>query len=168
MEKRKIYLSGPERLRKDGKALFEEKKKLCEAYGFAVLDLPEEVYQVKDSLENNRKIAEQRLALIRECDILIADTRDFRAYVEPFGESALELGMGYAYEKEMYCYMPDARVCSERYSGEKKFDEENKSWKDKDGIGFEPGPLNLMLEYSSTVVEGGLEDVLKKITGGAA
>ena len=41
--------------------------------------------------------------------------------------------MGYAYEKEMYCYMPDARVCSERYSGEKKFDEENKSWKDKDG-----------------------------------
>ena len=74
MEKRKIYLSGPERLRKDGKALFEEKKKLCEAYGFAVLDLPEEVYQVKDSLENNRKIAEQRLALIRGCDILIADT----------------------------------------------------------------------------------------------
>ena len=28
MEKTKIYLSGPERLRKDGKALFEEKKKV--------------------------------------------------------------------------------------------------------------------------------------------
>ena len=161
--KQKIYLSGPDRLRKDGKEVFEKKKALCESYGFEVLDLPEDVYKVKDTFENNRRIAEERLELIRDCDIMIADTRDFRAYVEPFGETALELGMGYGLEKKLYAYMPDARVCFERYSGEKRYNEETQSWEDKDGIGFEPGPVNLMLEYGAKVIEGDLEDVLKVI-----
>ena len=163
MEKKKVYLSGPDRLRKDARELFEEKKWLCQAYGFELPEYPEDVFKVKDSYENNRKIAEERLQLIRDCDIFLADTRDFRAFVEPFGETALEAGMAYAYEKKMYAYMPDARTCKERYSGEKFFNEEKKSWTDKDGIGFEPGPLNVMLEYSMEIIEGDLETALKKI-----
>ena len=161
MERKKVYLSGPDRLKKDGKVRFEEKKKLCESYGFVLLEYPEDVFLVKDSFENSRKVAEKRLELIRECDLLIADTRDFRAYVEPFGETALEMGMGFACGKPMYCYMPDARLCDARYAGEKKYNEEAKRWEDENGIGFEPGPLNLMLEYSAKIVEGDLEDALK-------
>ena len=161
MERKKVYLSGPERLRKDAKARFKEKKKLCESYGFELLEYPEDVFLVKDSFENSQRVAEKRLELIRECDLLIADTRDFRAYVEPFGETALEMGMGFAYGKKMYCYMPDARLCDARYKGEKKYNEEAKRWEDENGIGFEPGPLNLMLEYSAKIVEGDLEDALK-------
>ncbi len=163
MERKKVYLSGPDRLKKDGKVRFEEKKKLCESYGFELLEYPEDVFLVKDSFENSRKVAEKRLELIRECDLLIADTRDFRAYVEPFGETALEMGMGFACGKPMYCYMPDARLCDARYAGEKKYNEEAKRWEDENGIGFEPGPLNLMLEYSAKIVEGDLEDALKAV-----
>ena len=146
--RKKVYLSGPDRLKKDALSLFEEKKKLCEKYGFELLEYPKELFKAKDSPENNELIARKRLELIKECDIIIADTVDFRSFLEPYSETGFELGAGYALGKKMYCYMPDTRVCRERYTGE-------------NGIGFEPGPVNLMLEYSSTIVEGGLEDALK-------
>ena len=161
MERKKVYLSSPERLKRDAKKLFEEKKALCANYGFELMEYPEEIYINKDSYENNRKLAEKRLQMIKDCDIFIADTNDFRAYVEPFGETALEMGIAFGFDKKMYGYMKDTRVCSLRYSGKKEYDEENKSWKDANGIGFEPGPVNLMLEYSATIIQGDLEDVLK-------
>ncbi|MBQ6335249.1 MAG: nucleoside 2-deoxyribosyltransferase [Erysipelotrichaceae bacterium] len=163
MNKLKVYLSGPDRLRKDAKHLFEKKKELCVAYGFELLEYPEDLYRARDSFENSRNVANKRLELIRNCDILIADCKDFRSYVEPYSECALEMGIAYGFDKKVYAYMPDARVCQERYSGEKKYNEEAKRWEDKDGISFEPGPLNLMLEYGSTVVEGDLETALNKI-----
>ncbi len=161
MRKAKVYLSGPDRLRKDGKAIEERNKRLCEESGFVLLEYPEEIYLAKDSLENNRRIALKRLELIRECDILIGDVNDFRAYVEPFGETALELGMGYGLNKKMYGYMKDTRNCAERYAGEKKYNEEAQRWEDRDGIGFEPGCVNLMLEFGAKIIQGDLEDALK-------
>ena len=157
--RKKVYLSGPDRLKKDALRLFEEKKKLCEKYGFELLEYPKELFKAKDSAENNELIARKRLELIRECDIIIADTVDFRSFLEPYSETGFELGAGYALGKKMYCYMPDTRVCRERYTGEKKY-KEGYGYTDENGIGFEPGPVNLMLEYSSTIVEGGLEDAL--------
>ena len=70
--------------------------------------------------------------------------------------------MAYALNKKLYSYMPDARICDERYSGEKHLNE-NGRLVDKDGISFEPGPLNLMLEYSSKIIEGDLETALKAV-----
>lgn len=162
MEKKKVYLSGPDRLKKDRVALYKEKKKLCEKYGFEMLEYPEEVFRVKDSVENNLKVAQKRLELIKECDIIIADTVDFRSFVEPYSEVGFEMGVGYGLGKKMYCYMPDARLCRERFPGEKKF-VEGKGYTDQNGVGFEPGPVNLMLEYSATIVEGTLEDALKVV-----
>ncbi len=161
MERKKVYLSGPDRLKKNNRELFKEKKELCEKYGFEMIEYPDGLFEMKDTLENNRKIAEERLHLLKGCDILIADTRDFRSYVEPYSECAFELGMAYALGKKLYAYMPDKRVCQERYSGEKIVKEDG-SMTDLDGISFEPGPLNLMLEYSADIVEGDLEAALKK------
>ena len=56
--------------------------------------------------------------------------------------------------------MADARACSDRYPGIRHKNEKG-TWVDENGIGFEPGPLNLMLNSPSTVVEGSLEDALK-------
>ena len=162
MEKTKIYLSGPDRLLKGARELFRQKKALCERYDFELLEYPDELFELKDSFENSQRIAYERLVLLKKCDVVIADARDFRSYVEPYSETAFELGMGYALGKKLYSYMPDARVCQERYSGEKHYDERNRLV-DENGISFEPGPLNLMLEYSSTIVEGDLEDALKKV-----
>jgi len=161
MEKKKVYLSGPDRLRKDRIERFKEYKKLCESYGFELLEYPIELFKAKDSKENSCRIAEKRLQLIRECDVLIADTRDFRSYVEPYSESAFELGMGYGLKKKLYAYMPDNRTCAERYSGNKHLNE-NGIIVDENGISFEPGPVNLMLEYGAQVIQGNLEDALKK------
>ena len=161
MTKRKVYLSGPDRLKKNARDLFKKKKKLCEKYGFILTDYPEDLFELKGTLEENRTLAEKRLQMIEDCDVFIADVNDFRAYVEPFGETALEMGIAYGYDKKMYAYMKDARVCSLRYSGKKGYDEVSKSWRDADGIGFEPGPVNLMLEYSAKIIEGDLEAALR-------
>ncbi len=161
MAKRKVYLSGPDRLKKNARDLFEQKKKLCEMYGFELPEYPEGFYELKGTLEENEALAQKRLRMIEDCDVFIADVNDFRAYVEPFGETALEMGIAYGYDKKMYAYMKDTSVCSIRYAGKKEYDEENKSWKDENGIGFEPGPVNLMLEYSAKIVEGGLEEALQ-------
>ena len=162
MERKKIYLSGPDRLLKNARELFKEKKTLCERYGFELLEYPDELFEMKDSFENSQRIAKERLELLKACDIIVADTRDFRSYVEPYSESAIELGMAYAFHKKLYAYMPDARVCQERYSGEKHYNENNRL-ADENGITFEPGPLNVMLEYSTRIVEGDLEDALKAV-----
>ncbi len=162
MEKKKIYLSGPDRLRKNARDLFKEKKQLCEKYGFELLEYPDELFDLKSDPKDSLPLAEKRLELLKQCDIMIADTRDFRSYVEPYSECALELGMAYALGKKLYSYMPDTRICDDRYSGEKHLNE-NGRLVDKDGISFEPGPLNLMLEYSSCIVEGDLETALRKV-----
>ena len=91
MTKRKVYLSGPDRLKKNARDLKKKKKKLCEKYGFILTDYPEDLFELKGTLEENRTLAEKRLQMIEDCDVFIADVNDFRAYVEPFGETALEM-----------------------------------------------------------------------------
>ena len=56
--------------------------------------------------------------------------------------------------------MISKRSCEERYPGERHQNDKGR-WVDENGIGFEPGPLNLMLDSPSVVIEGGLEDALK-------
>lgn len=162
MKKGKVYLSGPDRLRKNARELFEQYATLCEKYGFELLRYPDELFAASGSREDNERIARQRLQLLKDCDIIIADTADFRSYVEPYNEPAFELGAAFALGKKAYAYMPDTRVCAERYSGAKHLNDKGIPV-DENGISFEPGPLNLMLEYGVTaIVQGNLEDALKK------
>lgn len=127
-----------------------------------VLDMPEELFNHKSSKEVGINLAKERLNLIKQADIIVSNTMDFRSHVEPYSESALELGIGYGLKKELYCFMPDIRNCAERYQGEKHINQQG-NLVDENGISFEPGPLNLMLEYSCKIVEGSFEDALKAI-----
>ncbi|MBR5049502.1 MAG: nucleoside 2-deoxyribosyltransferase [Erysipelotrichaceae bacterium] len=162
LRKGKVYLSGPERLKKNARQLFDQYGELCEKYGLELLRYPDALFDASGSPQDSRRLAEERLQLLKECDIIIADTADFRSYVEPYNEPAFELGMAYALGKRAYAYMPDTRVCTERYSGPKHENEQGRLV-DENGISFEPGPLNLMLEYGvNAIVQGTLEDALKK------
>ena len=161
MEKRPVvYLSGPARLLPDGKAVLQEMAELCGRYGFDTVTQPDALFDHRSTKEEGEALAKERLALIASCDLIIADTGDFRDLLEPYGETSMELGYAWGLGKKLYCYMADARSCADRYTGERHKNEKD-NWVDENGIGFEPGPLNLMLNSPSTVVEGGLEDALR-------
>ena len=158
----KLYICSPERLAKNGAAWYAEAAALAERYGFSLLMPPAEAFCPKSSREEGRKLAAARLALIAQCDLLIADTRDFRNELEPHAEAGFALGYAHGMGKKIYCYMPDARTCTERYGkGVPSATEENVLLHE-DGMSLEPGPLNLMLSSPAPVVQGGLEDALKR------
>lgn len=159
--KYKIYLSGPDRLLKNASEIFDNYSRLCEEYGFELIKMPEELFNHNSDYQTCLSLAKKRLELIKQADIIIADTMDFRSHVEPYSESAFELGAGFGLKKKLYCYMLDTRTCADRYVLEKKVNEQGVIT-DENGITFEPGPVNLMLEYSSTVIQGSFEDVLKQ------
>ena len=163
----KVYLSGPDRLLPDGKRRREEKAELCGKYGFEVDPLPDAYFDPLLPPEKQRELALLRIQRIRECDAVIADVNDFRFSVEPYGESAMELGIAYPLGKRMICYMDDVRSCGERYPGPKLRNEKGR-YTDMDGNGFEPTCLNLMLSQSAEVVEGGLEEALHRLKEGEA
>lgn len=157
----KVYLSGPEHLLPNGKEVLEEMYALCEQYGFDPIHLPDALFDPGSSFEEGVRIAEERRNQIGGCDVIFANTMDFRDTTEPYGETSFELGYAWRLGKKLYCYMPDARGCDQRYPGEKHQNESGR-WVDENGIGFEPGPLNLMLHSPSVIVEGTLEDALKR------
>ncbi len=161
MDKRPvIYLSGPCRLLPDGKEQLEKAAELCSIYGFDTVAVPNNLFNHSSSKEEGIALAKERLASIASCDIVIADTSDFRDLLEPYGETSMELGYAWGLGKKLYCYMKDARDCADRYPGTRHKNEKG-TWVDENGISFEPGPLNLMLNSPATVVEGTLEDALK-------
>ena len=157
-----IYLSGPKHLLKDGKEQFLKDKALCEQYGFNVLEPPEELYNPHSSKQDGIELAKKRQKLIEVCDIVIGQCDDFRSLLEPYGEVSFEFGYAFALDKKIYAYMKDARTCAERYPL-KKLKNEKGVETDEMGITFEPGPLNVMLYAPAIIVEGDLQDCLKKI-----
>lgn len=160
----KLYICSPERLAKNGAAWYADAAALAERYGFSLLMPPAEAFCPKSTREEGRMLAKARAALIAQCDLLIADTRDFRNELEPHAEAGFALGYAHGLGKKIYCYMPDARTCAERY-GKAVYSpgsEGEGAYVHEDGMSLEPGPLNLMLSSPAPVVEGGLEEVLKR------
>ncbi|MBR5501972.1 MAG: nucleoside 2-deoxyribosyltransferase [Oscillospiraceae bacterium] len=156
MSKPVVYLSGPDRLKADAAERLAAAKALVEQYGFAMAELPAEAIDING---DPRAMAELRMKIMDGCDLIIADTNDFRG-IEPFAGSSFDLGYCYAMEKKLYCYMPDTRSCGDRYPGKTSVNERGRKVDEK-GFSLESGTLNLMLDAPSTIVEGGLEDALK-------
>lgn len=157
MSKPVVYLSGPDRLTADAAERLAAAKALVEQYGFQLAELPAENLCIK---ADAKTLAEARMKAMDGCDLVLADTRDFRG-LEPFAGCGFDLGYAYGKEKKLYCYMPDARPCGERYTGPFTINEKGRKV-DPNGFGFEGGPLNLMLHAPSVVIEGTLEDALKR------
>lgn len=158
----KIYLATIEHLRKDGKQRYEQYHLLAQQYGYQLLTMPEDYFALTLSSERATELAKQKLQLLKESDIVICDTNDFRCDNEPMGEASLTLGIGYGLKKKCYCYMKDVRNHAQRYTGKTTINQQGRLV-DENGAFFENDPLNLMLYYSAKLVPGDFEDCLKVI-----
>ena len=152
-----VYFTGPDRLLPNGAKRLADAAALAERYGFQAALLPPEALDLHTDAPT---AAAARMRVMDSCDLVLADTRDFRG-TEPFAACGFDLGYCYGKDKKLYCYMEDARSCEERYPGPTTLNEKGRKV-DLDGFGFESGPLNLMLLAPSTVVEGTLEDALAR------
>lgn len=101
----RIYLAGPEVFLREAKTIGERKKALCRKYGFeGVFPLDNEV-AVEDKMprEVGLCISAVNEALIRTCDIVIANLTPFRGPSADVG-TVYELGYAHGLGKKVYAY----------------------------------------------------------------
>lgn len=167
MKKKKIYLAGFDVFYPDAKAVLNEKKLLCEKYGFkglAPLDNEVDFSQPKVSIR--KAIYEANIALIKESDILCVNLNAFR-HGEPDAGSVFEIGYGTALGKSVYIYVDSPESMLEKTkANDAGCSYKDGMWFDGQGLIIEDfdGMFNLMITESSTIINGTLEDVLKKLS----
>ena len=150
----RIYIAGPSVFRPDRADYREKIKALCAEYGF------KGVYPTDAYTKTPRDIYLADLKLIDSCDIVIADGNPFRGEFD--SGTAFELGYASARGKRLYIYMDDVSDQKTKHAVRTEdgvpYDSEGCAVED---YGF---PLNIMLSCSSTVVQGGFEEALKKLS----
>lgn len=160
----KIYLAGPDVFERDSVVLGKSYVQLCEKYGFSGLYPLDNVI---DFNQEKKKIAEDIFLanknLIDECDIVIANLNPFRGKEADSG-TVWECGYAYAKGKKVYGYMNPKGHYIDQFTSKKEedgvfWDEDNRFIEDFNH------PINLMIACSIIeIVEGGLEEVLKKLS----
>ncbi len=111
----RVYLAGPEVFLRNAKEIGEEKKALCQKYGF------EGIFPVDAELDlKNKKPREIGLcisalneSLIRNCDIVIANITPFRGPSADVG-TIFELGYAHALGRQVFAYTNIAASFTER------------------------------------------------------
>ena len=154
--KPRIYLAGFDVFRRDAIEHGQYLKKLCEAHGLeGMYPFDNEVTQGLPPQETAALIYTANVAMIRECDAVLANLNVFRG-AEPDSGTAFEVGMAVALGKPVWAYFEDAGSLRDQISH------------DADGFdaqGFQVEdfqlPQNLMLACSwagySETVEAGVE-----------
>lgn len=110
---KKIYIAGPDVFFKDSLQIGEDKKKLCEKYGFVgiyPLDLlPVDLFSGIYSTKKQAQIIKNACVNgIKDCDILIANMTPFRGVSMDIG-TANEIGVAHILNKDIYGYSLDSR-----------------------------------------------------------
>ena len=158
----KIYTAGFDIFYPDAVKRMEENRALCQKYQF------EPYFQGPKAAESEAKIdplavdigktsAEiifrKNLKMIEGCDLVAANLNPFRGEMDC--GTAFEIGYAYALGKPVYGYMKDVSSLKEKNGG----------LTDWNGFTVENfgQPINLMIGCSVTIVEGSLEECLKKI-----
>lgn len=166
MQKKKIYLAGFDVFYPNAKAVLEQKKKLCEAYGFEGLaPLDNEVDFSQSKEEIRKRIYQANIELIKASNIIAANLNAFR-HGEPDAGTVFEIGYGAALGKEVYVYVDSDRTMLEKT---KEHDAEcvckEGQWFDGKGLIIEDfeALFNLMITESSRIIQGDLQAVLESI-----
>lgn len=157
----KVYIAGPDVFRPDALEAAEAARRLAAAHGHAAL-LP---------LDNEATTAEgifrANLALIAECDAVVANLDPFRGD-EPDSGTCFEVGVAIALGKRVVGYVSDARPLAEKMAERhgRTSDPETGRPVDSDGNSIEDFglPLNLMLAVPCEIVEGGLLEALAALS----
>lgn len=166
MKKKKIYLAGFDVFYPNAKDVLAHKKVLCKQYGFIGLaPLDNEVDFSQPKTEIRKAIYDANIALIEDSDILCVNLNAFR-HGEPDPGTVFEIGYGAALGKKVYVYVGSSESMLEKT---KAHDAncicKDGIWFDGNGLMIEDfdGMFNLMITESSTIINGDLEDVLKKL-----
>lgn len=158
-----IYLAGFDVFRPDAVAHGEQLKMLCEKYGFeGRYPLDKQAPRNLPTQEQARWICRNNLAVLRECDLVVANLNPFRG-AEPDSGTVFEVGYAVALGKPVWAYTGRAdtlvqQVAVQRLPGARGH---------VDSMGYSVEDfglnLNLMLACSVTVVAGTIEDCLQEI-----
>jgi len=166
MKKKKIYLAGFDVFYPDAITVLQQKKQLCEKYGFvglAPLDNEVDFSQPKEKIR--KLIYEANIKLMNEADIFCVNLNAFR-HGEPDPGTVFEIGYGTGLAKEVYIYVDSQESMLEKTrSFDNKCKNKNGIWFDGNGLMIEDfdGMFNLMITESTTIINGSLEDVLKSL-----
>ena len=166
MKKKKIYLAGFDVFYPNAIEVLNDKKKLCEAYGFIGLAPLDNVVDFSQPKEKIREVIyKANVELMNEADILCVNLNAFR-HGEPDAGTVFEIGYGAGLGKEVYVYVDSAETMLE------KTKENDAQCICKDGVWFDgnglmiedfDGMFNLMITESTTIINGSLKDVLESI-----
>ena len=162
---KKIYIAGPDVFESDSIEIGKTLVELCKKYGYEGLYPLDNVVDFK---QKKQKIADDifsaNIELIKDADIVIANLNQFRGKEADSG-TVWECGYAYALGKKVYGYMSSTKNYTQQFNSDEKSTVDG-IIVDKDGKTIEDfdHPINLMIACSSVeIIEGGFEDVLKRI-----
>ncbi|KQL49629.1 hypothetical protein AN963_07845 [Brevibacillus choshinensis] len=164
-----IYLAGPDVFYKNSIEVSEEKKRICEKYGFLG------IFPADNSLPFNKEwskseqataIYKKNIELIEKADIVVANLNVFRG-AEPDSGTAFEVGYAEALGKKLYAYIDDSLTIPEKvqlHFGEIEQLEDGKIV-DKNGMKVENfgNSVNLMLSVPCQMVYGSFEECMRRV-----
>lgn len=169
----KIYLGGPDVFYENPAKIAEMKKRLAAQYGFeGVFPLDNAIQAKATPQETGFAIFEANMALMRQCDLMIANMTPFRGPSMDVG-TAFEMGFMSGLGKPVLAYTEDGRGFTERTteyvkSRGGKVEAKIGGLRDSDGLGLENFGFvdNLMLDGSvrrsgSARIERSFEAVLR-------
>lgn len=166
MQKKKIYLAGFDVFYPNAIEVLDEKKKLCEAYGFIGLAPLDNEVDFSQSKEKIREVIyKANVELMREADILCVNLNAFR-HGEPDPGTVFEIGYGAGLGKEIYIYVDSTDTMLEKTrANDPQCTCKDGVWFDGNGLMIEDfdGMFNLMITESTTIINGNLKDVLESI-----
>ncbi len=155
-----IYLAGPDVFLPDAKEQGERLKGICRRYGY------EGLFPLDNELsgETPEKLAgmirEANVAMIRRCDLVIANLNPFRG-PEPDSGTVWEVGFAAGLGKPVYGHSADTRSLKEKTVA--MLDLEPNSTSDKGGMMIEDFGLTHNLMFAHIVVAQSLEGVLRRL-----
>lgn len=154
----KVYIAGQDVFRPNQAEILASYKRVLTEAGFIPLspmdnEIPKEVWT--NPTKACKLIYEGNIAMVKECDIVLANCNDFRGDCIDDG-TAFEIGMATAYGKVIFGYRGDHRTLRQRL-GES----------DKDGWNVEDfgNPVNLMIARAiwasdGEMIKGNFGDVI--------
>lgn len=163
LQKKKIYLAGPDVFFPNANKILASKKKICDIYGFiGISPLDNDICTsiIADIMPTRHIIMNSNKALIETCDIVIANFNSFRGF-EPDSGTCFEIGYATALKKDIYLYLDNYQnSLSCRYANYYQIENQNLEY-DLEGnlienYGF---PVNLM--FSNAKIAESFEDCLR-------
>jgi nucleoside 2-deoxyribosyltransferase len=171
---KKIYLAGPDVFMPDASARFEAMQAHCAALGLhgvrpsdgGLSGLSLALAGTGDEIA--RRICAANIALIRDCDAVLANLMPFRNALEPDSGTVFEVGMAVALGKPVAGFLPDRhRRYEDKVIGAcgVRRDAAGLAWDAAHGFMIEEfgQPMNLMLSCS-TALFGSFEEALAHLS----